>query len=221
MAHGVTEHDGSRAAANRRRVETLYGVGVGANRVFRDVHRGESVVDRELDGLLSGALEMIHGPVFDETADRARPQKCGGFNGQADTLRDVRDGANVGFDGARGAVWLDLQPLGDDFACERFHVLYGARPCARQTDVERIDAQRFHQVKDFDFFGDAGIVHARDSAGRRAAFRHSSGRVCQAAGAAPRPRSSRRPIRFAALRSLSFVRLCVETDAAKTFREYS
>ena len=40
-------------------------------------------------------------------------------------------------------------------------MLDGARAGSRKADVERIDAERFHQVEDFDFFFDAGIVDAR------------------------------------------------------------
>ena len=161
MADGVAEHDGARAAANGGGVKTLDGVRVGANRVFRHVHGRKAVLDCELHGFFGGALEMIDGPVFDQPPDGARAQKCGSFNRHSHALGNFGDGANVGFDRSRGAVRFDLHALGDDFAGEGFGVLDGARAGTGQSDVERIDAQRFHQVQDFDFFFDAGIVYAR------------------------------------------------------------
>ena len=46
----------------------------------------------------------------------------------------------------------------DDFAGERFGVGIGARTGAGQADIDGVNAERFHQVEDFDFFADAGIV---------------------------------------------------------------
>src|SRR6267154_480262 len=59
VANGIAEHDGACAAADGGGVEALHGVGIGADGVFRYIHRGEIVVDGELDGFFGGALEMI------------------------------------------------------------------------------------------------------------------------------------------------------------------
>ena len=46
----------------------------------------------------------------------------------------------------------------DDFARERFGVSIGARSGAGQADIYGVNAERFHQMQDFDFFADAGIA---------------------------------------------------------------
>src|SRR6267378_1618258 len=115
-------------------------------------------VDGKLDGFFGGALKVVDGPVFDQAADRAGAEEGGGFDGDSHALRNFSDGPNVGFDGASGGVGANLHAIGGDFAGEGFGVFYGAGAGAGETDVERVDAERFHQVEDFDFFFDAGIV---------------------------------------------------------------
>src|SRR4029077_7687921 len=159
VANGVAQHDGAGAAADGGGVEALDGSGVGPDGVFGDVHRGQVVLDGEPDGFLRGALEMIDSPVFDEAANRAGAEESGSFDGDADALGDFGDGANVGFDGARGGVGANLHAIGGDFASEGFGVGNGAGTGAGKADVQRFDAQRFHEVEDFDFFFDAGVVH--------------------------------------------------------------
>ena len=83
---------------------------------------GQAVIDCELHGFLGGAFEMIDGPVFDEAANRAGAEEGSGFDGDADALGDFDDGADVGFDGACGAVGADLHAIGGDFAGEGFDV---------------------------------------------------------------------------------------------------
>ena len=63
--------------------------------------------------------------------------------------------------GSRRTVGLDLQPVRGDFAGQRFGVRKSPRPCARQSDIDRINSQRFHQMKDFDLFFDAGVEDRR------------------------------------------------------------
>src|SRR5271170_304201 len=154
----VAENDGTRAAADRGGIETLNGLGIGADGVFRDVHRRKAVGDGELDSFFGGALEMVDGPVFNQAANRAGTEERGGFDGNPDALGDFDDGTNVGFDGARSAVRLDAHLMVGDFAGEDFDVSGGARARAGQTDVYGIDAERFHQMEDFDFFFDGGVV---------------------------------------------------------------
>src|SRR5580692_2176385 len=101
---------------------------------------------------------MFHGPIFDEAADWAGAQKRGGFDGAANFFGNFDDGLNVVLQGPRGAVGADFHARGDDFAREGFGVGVGARTGARQADIYCVNAERFHQVQDFDFFGDAGIA---------------------------------------------------------------
>ena len=62
---------------------------------------------------------------------------------------------------ARGAVRANLHARLNNFAREGFGVRIGARPCAGEADIHGVDSERFHQVKDFDFLGDARIVNRR------------------------------------------------------------
>ena len=64
----------------------------------------------------------------------------------------------------------------DDFASEGFGVGVSARAGAGQADIHCVDAQRFHQVQDFDFFARCWDRGRRDFAGRRAEFRRSARR---------------------------------------------
>ena len=51
---------------------------------------------------------------------------------------------------ARGAVGRDFHFVSNDFARQRGDVLDCARAGSRKAQVERVDAERLHQVKDFD-----------------------------------------------------------------------
>ena len=59
----------------------------------------------------------------------------------------------------------------NDFAREGFGVRIGAGAGAGQADVHGLDAQRFHQVQDFDFFARCWDRGRRDFASRREEFR--------------------------------------------------
>src|SRR6266481_93932 len=161
VAHGVTEDDGPGAAADGGGVEALNGFGVRANSVFGDVHRGQAVVHGVLHGFLGGAFEMVYGPVFDEAANGAGTEKRGRFNGDADALGNLDDGADVTFHGASGAIRANLHPRGGNLAREGFGVGKGAGACAGESDVQRVDAKGFHQVENFDFLFDCGVVDRR------------------------------------------------------------
>ena len=104
---------------------------------------------------------MIDGPVFNQAADGAGTDEGGCFDGHAHALGNFDDGLDVVLVRARGAVGADLHARGYDFAGEGFSVGVGARAGAGQADIHGVDAERFHQVKDFDFFGDGGIVDRR------------------------------------------------------------
>jgi hypothetical protein len=49
----------------------------------------------------------------------------------------------------------------DDLAGQGSHVLDRARTGAGQSEIEGVDPQRFHQMKDFDLFGNRRIAHRR------------------------------------------------------------
>ena len=115
----------------------------------------------ELHGFFGGALKMIDGPIFDEAANRAGAEKRGGFERHAHFFRNFDDGLDVVLVRARGAIRANFHARLNDFARESFGVRVGARTGAGETDIHRVDAERFHQVQDFDFLGDAGIVDRR------------------------------------------------------------
>jgi len=71
VADRVAEDGGASAATDRGGVETLDSVTIGADGVFGDVHRRESMIDGELHSFLGGALQVINGPVFHKTANGA------------------------------------------------------------------------------------------------------------------------------------------------------
>src|SRR6185295_2178873 len=54
----------------------------------------------------------------------------------------------------RGAVGSDFQFLVCNLACESFDASRMCSTRARQTDVSGIDAERFHQMKQFEFLFD-------------------------------------------------------------------
>src|SRR5690242_14805153 len=161
VADGVAEDDGARSVANGGGVEAFDGAGIGANGVFGDVHRGEAVLDGKLDGVFRGAFEVVNSPIFDEAANGAGTEKCCGFDGNPSALRNFHDGTNVIFNRARSTIGLDAHAICGDFAGERFGVFVGAGASARKADVDGIEAERFHEVKDFNFFSDRRVVDGR------------------------------------------------------------
>src|ERR1700690_2645948 len=74
------------------------------------------------------------------------------------TFSEISMIGRMSFFWARGAVRTDLHARGYDFAGERFCVGIGAGAGAGQADIYRVDAEGFHQVQDFDFLLDGGIV---------------------------------------------------------------
>src|SRR5579859_1085003 len=86
MANCVTQHDGAGATSNRSVIKSFHGLWVGTDRVFRYIHAREAFIDSELNGALRRALEMLHGPVFNEATNRARTKERGRLNSHAYTL---------------------------------------------------------------------------------------------------------------------------------------
>ena len=104
---------------------------------------------------------MIDSPIFDQAANRAGAEKRGGFERPADFFGNFDDGLDVVLMGARRAVRADFHARVDNFARESFGVRISARAGAGQADIYGVNAERFHQVQDFDFFTDAGVVDGR------------------------------------------------------------
>ena len=157
VAHGVAKDRRFRPAINRGAIEALHGFGVGANRVLGDVHDRQSLRDGELDGVFRCAREMIHGPIFDEAANRAAAEKCRGFDGNPRLLRDFGDGADVIFMRARRAIRSDFQFCADNLICKCKRVAVCAGACAGEADIDRFNSERLHQMEDLKFFLDGWI----------------------------------------------------------------
>ncbi len=101
---------------------------------------------------------MVYSPIFDEAPNGAGAEKSRCFDGDSHALRDFDDGADVVFHGACGAIRPNLHPRRGNFARQGLRVGKDAGTCPGEADVHRVDAEGFHQVENFDFFFDAGVV---------------------------------------------------------------
>ena len=161
VSRGIANHDGARAAIDRGRVQTLDHLRIAAGRVLGDVHGIEAQRHRVFHRLFRGLEQEVIGPVFGVAADRAGADEGGGLDVQPGALHDLGDRPNVIFVSARRAVGANLHLVADDLAGQRLAVRQRARSRARQAEVERVDAQGFHQMQDLNFFFDRGIAHRR------------------------------------------------------------
>ena len=89
------------------------------------------------------------------------PRNVAASSGDAEFFGNFDDGRISFLMRARGAIRADFHARVHDFARQGFGVGIGARTGAGQADVHGVDAERFHQVQDFDFFADGGIVDRR------------------------------------------------------------
>ncbi len=158
---GIADHDGLRAVANRGAVEPLNGFGIAAGGVLGHVHDVEAEPDRILHGVFRGALQEVVGPVFGVAADGAGADEGRHLDGNAGGLHDLGDRTNVVLMRAGCAVGLDLQLGAADLARQRLAMRLRARARAGQADVEHVDADGFHQVKDLDLLLDGRIADRR------------------------------------------------------------
>ena len=126
--------------------------------VLGDIHDLQTLGHGELYRMFRGAQQEVVGPIFGVASDRARPDESSRLDGNAGALDEFRNRPDVVFVGARGAIRLDLQPGTADLPRQRLAVRQRARAGPRQTDVQHIDADRFHQVEDLDLLVDGGIV---------------------------------------------------------------
>ena len=110
MPDRVGHADARRAGPHRGRVEQPQRRRVRPQRIFRDEEDGQAFLEREGERLLGAALEEVERPPFRILAQRARPDERRHLELHARPLRDLDDRADVGDDGARGAVRPDRQP---------------------------------------------------------------------------------------------------------------
>ena len=188
MSGGIANHDGARPAVDRGRVKTLHHLRIAAARVLGDVHRFEAQRHGELHGFFRGLKQEVVGPAFGVAANRTGANEGRGLNVQPGALHDLGDRPDVILVGAGGAVGANLHLVADDLAGQRLAIRDCARSGAGQSQIERVDAQGFHQMQDLNFLCNRGIAHRRrlqpiaqgliveqDLSRRAAAWRHPSG----------------------------------------------
>ncbi len=159
MSHSVANDDGLGSAIDGRGVHALDGFRIAACGVFGDVHHVEPVRHRELHRMLSRSQQEVVGPVFGVAADGAGPDEGRRFDGNSGALHNLGDGPDIVLMGARRTVGLDVEARAADLSGQCLGVRHGARPGARQPDVEHVDADLFHQVEDLDFLFDGRVAH--------------------------------------------------------------
>src|SRR4029077_5829955 len=109
--------------------------------------------------LLGGLEEEVFRPAFGKAAYRARADEGGGFDAQARFLRNLSDRADVVFVSAGSAIGANPKLVVHDLARQSCDMLDRARAGTGQAEIERVDAQRLHQVENRDLVLDNGIAH--------------------------------------------------------------
>src|ERR1700733_9202069 len=155
----VADHDSARAATNCRGIQPLHRLRITARRVLSDVHRIEAERNRIFHSLLGGLQKKIVAPTFREPPDRTGTDERSGLDAQTRLLHDLRNGTNIVLVRPRRAVGANLHLVRDHLPRQRSHMLHCARPRAWQSQIERVDPQRLHQMKNFNFFGNRRIAH--------------------------------------------------------------
>src|SRR2546429_4500145 len=144
---------------DRRFVKTFHRLRIAARRILGYIHDVETQRPGILHGCLCSLEQKVVSPALGVAADWTRSQKSGGFNIQARTLNDFSNRTYIVLMGARRTIGTNLHFPLDDLARQCFHVLHCTLACSRKSEVERVDAQRFHQMQDMKFFLDRGIPH--------------------------------------------------------------
>src|SRR5207244_7144358 len=151
--------DCSRTAVEARPIHTLHHLRITARPVLGDIHDLETERNRILHGLLCCVQQKIVAPAFRVTANRTRSKKRRRCNVQPGALHNLCNRPDVVFMRPSCTVRTDLHFVIDDLSRQCLHMLTRTRPSSRQPQIERIDAQSFHQVQDVNFFFDRRIAH--------------------------------------------------------------
>jgi hypothetical protein len=136
-------------------------VGIGARRVFGDVHHLQALTYPEPDRFLGAALQIVDRPVFGVLADRTRADEAAALDGQTGPLNDVGDRLNVGDDGAGDTVGLDLRRHSTISAASRSTSRTHMRAGAGESDRGGVDADAIEQVQDAQLLLDRRGAHRR------------------------------------------------------------
>src|SRR5947209_9746092 len=116
MAYRVAHDDRLSPVLDGAAIEPFDHLRIATRRIFGDVHHLEPERAGVLDGLLGRSEEKIVGPILSVTADGTGSEKGRDFNGDAHTLRDLCDRANVILMRPRCAVRTNLELRFDDLA---------------------------------------------------------------------------------------------------------
>ncbi len=161
VAHGVTDADTLRTRVDGRRVELLHVFRLGPRGVFRDVHDGDAVVGGELDGMRRLGDHPVDVPLLGELADGRGADEEVGLDGDANSLGDIDDRADVVLMCTAGSARVDGELVVDDLTGQPLHGSDHVRAGAGKADVGVIDARGMHEMKNADLLVDRRIGDGR------------------------------------------------------------
>ena len=114
---------------------------------------------------------MVDTPIFHKPADGAGAEKVAASMGMP-TRWEISTIGRMSASTVRAAQFGLMRMRWLTISRANASASLAARVRRRETDIDGIDGQGFHQVKDFDFVVDGWDRGWTDSAGRRARFRH-------------------------------------------------
>ena len=141
--------------------QTAHVFGLRTGGVFGDVHHRQTVFDAVGHTLFGQEEQAVHVPRLGVLADRRRTDEGRHLERHAGALRNLDDRLAVLDHGARRGVGEDRQFLIDDLPRDPQHILENRLARRRQPDVGPVDAERRHQVHDFELLLDRWRAHRR------------------------------------------------------------
>ena len=200
MAGGVGEADPPGPRPDRREAQRGERIGVGATRVLRHEHDGDSGARSEGHGALHRAEHALERPPFSGLPHRRGAEKRRRLDRKPALLRQLGDGLEIRFHGAGGAIEGEWQAGGCDLAGEQPALRQHARAGRRKPDGGGADPELRHEVNQaaFELVGGFGgrralepvaerlVVELDADCGRRPVRRSSRRRGCRDPWIAPR-----------------------------------
>src|SRR5882672_3895046 len=160
MAAGVAEAEADGAGLDGGEEEDGQVVRIRPGRVLGHVHDLDAVLHGEFDRAARVVDDRVEGPVFGILPDRGRADEHRRGDRSAGFLGDLGDGAEVGFEGPRGAVGGDLQLLPGHSPGDGERVFLDGPAGAGKADIGRLDPHRVHETQDLKLLVDGGGHHA-------------------------------------------------------------
>ena len=159
VADGVAQAQALGSGPNRGLEQLPQGLRLGAHRVLGHVHDRQSVGHRERHRLFRVPEHRVQGPILGVLADRRGADEGAHLDRDPRLLGDLDHRQDVLFEGAGGAVRLDLEPGVCDLLRQPHDVAHHVGSRTGQTDVGRVDAEPLHQVQDTDLVLDRRCLH--------------------------------------------------------------